>query len=109
MSRVVLHPFIRFERGPLGEKSVPVFGEDVEMTAYGVDPGGSSEIASGLDSAVRTTPTIYFRREQVRTSAHSEWTVNGTTYKQDGEAAVWESPNGSSVGGTVIRLKRRTG
>lgn len=107
--RVVLHPFEGFELDDLGESSTAKFGPDVEYFAFGVSPGGSYEAAMNTDTPVETTPTIWFRRKEITAPAHSEWTVRGKRYAQDGEPSIWRSPRGSRVGGTSIRLKLREG
>lgn len=105
--KVTQHPFEQWVEDSLGESSEKLFGSDVEVVAYGFDPGGSTELSSGADAAVATNPTLYFNRP-VEASAHDEWTVRGLRYEQDGEAAVWTAPWGGRSE-TVIRLGRRTG
>ena len=103
------HPFDGWVADSLGESNAKAFAADTVVTVYGVDPGGSTEPASGVDAQVRTTPTLYFRGVEIPASEHDEWTVRGVRYEQEGPAAVWRSPATGRVAGTVIRLKGRTG
>lgn len=101
------HLFEGWHADSLGEGRTATFGEDVELGAYGVDPGGTTEPGLNTDTVVTDAPVLYFRHMQVESSAHDEWTVRGERYRQDGKALIWQR-NGR-VAGTVIRLKRRAG
>ena len=83
MFEVTRHPFLRFEESPLGESTRAVFGADDRVQVDAMDPGGSVEPGSGIDAAVRTTPTLYFRGATPQWSAHDEWTVSGVHSQHD--------------------------
>lgn len=107
--RVTLHPFSGFVEDSLGESTKPEFGADESLFVFGVDPGSTGEPIAGIDTAVRDAPTLYFRRGRVESSPHSEWSVRGVRYQQDGEPRIWVSPWGGATAGTVIYLERRSG
>lgn len=106
---VTRHPFIGFETDGLGENSTPTFGPDEPVEVYGIAPGRVQEPTLETDTPAVTGPTLWLKGDHYYSDAHSEWTVLGRRYKQDGESLIWVSPLGSSVGGTEIRLQRRDG
>lgn len=77
-----------------------------ELAAF--NPGGSDEpVEVGRESVV-TDPSLYFL-EPVDLTERDEVTVSGRRYKINGRPAVYASPFGSSVGGTVVTLSEVEG
>ena len=85
--------------------------EDVQaaLPSAAFAPEGSPEVDPVGRVIVSQSPTLYWRMERPDVVASDRLVVRGVEYAVDGKPADWRDPNGSALGGLVVRLSRSDG
>lgn len=89
----------------------PIPGADVETAIAGgfFAPGGTSEPVEVGRAPVISEPTVYFPHAWPDIAPTDRLRIRGDVYQVTGDPGDWRSPQGSTVGGLVVPLKKVDG